>query len=366
MVCQESEYFPGFQTFAFGSERSLLDFDLVLWHLEFLHFDYCLEGAGGRQGLRRLLKDRKRRLEEFERLLEQGHNLVILLSDPVPIVKPFWEMLRDLVNAQAVLHSSEPWDEASKRLFQAVTDLKAEEAEEARKILEENGLDRHAFDVYSFLPEHIETLVRKHAVPVKRRSNEIDFRGDSAFLSFWESIRGVVWYDVFFSSAIGTPLLYKAGTQYPVAAWFKRRNGNIFLIPNTEYDTSHDYPTFVEAAQMLVAAVGHLAGDQVERQWVAANEKPRQVETKAQPCYADSSRTDRPRSLSETLKHLELATDPASLHCQLANAHNSLRLVQERKSQYVMETDIPLQLIKEEQRLLERIAELEQRIAELE
>jgi uncharacterized protein (DUF3084 family) len=62
----------------------------------------------------------------------------------------------------------------------------------------------------------------------------------------------------------------------------------------------------------------------------------------------------------------EVATDPASLHWQLANARNSLRLVQERKSQYVMETDVPLQLIKEEQLLLERITELEQRIAELE
>lgn len=45
---------------------------------------------------------------------------------------------------------------------------------------------------------------------------------------------------------------------------------------------------------------------------------------------------------------------------QLAEARENLRLIQERKSQFVLETDIPLQLIKEEQRLLKRIEELEQ------
>ena len=58
--------------------------------------------------------------------------------------------------------------------------------------------------------------------------------------------------------------------------------------------------------------------------------------------------------------------DPVSLRRQLAKARDNLRLIQERKSQYVMETDVPLQLIKEEQHLLERIEELERRIEELE
>jgi len=57
--------------------------------------------------------------------------------------------------------------------------------------------------------------------------------------------------------------------------------------------------------------------------------------------------------------------EPASLRRQLAEAHENLRLIQERKSQYVMETDIPLQLVREEQRLLELIEELEQRVEEL-
>jgi hypothetical protein len=64
------------------------------------------------------------------------------------------------------------------------------------------------------------------------------------------------------------------------------------------------------------------------------------------------------------LQELRAAATPETtdLRHQLAEARKNLQLIEERKSQYVMETDIPLQLIKCEQRLLEHIAELEQRI----
>jgi len=55
-------------------------------------------------------------------------------------------------------------------------------------------------------------------------------------------------------------------------------------------------------------------------------------------------------------------SDLASLRRQLAEARENLRLIQERKSEYVLGTDIPLQLVKEERQLLERIQELEQRV----
>jgi len=55
----------------------------------------------------------------------------------------------------------------------------------------------------------------------------------------------------------------------------------------------------------------------------------------------------------------------ASLRRQLAEARQNLRLIEERKSQFVMATDIPLQLIKEEQYLLKRTEELEQRVERL-
>ena len=57
---------------------------------------------------------------------------------------------------------------------------------------------------------------------------------------------------------------------------------------------------------------------------------------------------------------------PAAPLDQLAEARENLRLIQDRKSQYVLKTDIPLQLIKEERRLLKHIEELEQRLEEME
>jgi hypothetical protein len=52
-----------------------------------------------------------------------------------------------------------------------------------------------------------------------------------------------------------------------------------------------------------------------------------------------------------------------SLRRQLAEAQENLKLIHERMHEYVMQEDIPLQLIKNERRLQQRITELEQRIA---
>jgi formylglycine-generating enzyme required for sulfatase activity len=54
--------------------------------------------------------------------------------------------------------------------------------------------------------------------------------------------------------------------------------------------------------------------------------------------------------------------DKDSLQRQLAEAHENLRLIQERKAEFVLSTDVPLQLVKEERRLLDVIAELEQQL----
>jgi len=62
----------------------------------------------------------------------------------------------------------------------------------------------------------------------------------------------------------------------------------------------------------------------------------------------------------------ETESELASLRRQLAEARENLRLIQERKSEFVMGTDIPLDLIKRERQLVERIAELEQRVERLE
>ena len=52
-----------------------------------------------------------------------------------------------------------------------------------------------------------------------------------------------------------------------------------------------------------------------------------------------------------------------SLHGQLAELEENLRLVQEQKSKYVQETDIPLQLTKDERRIEAEITDLRERLA---
>jgi len=58
--------------------------------------------------------------------------------------------------------------------------------------------------------------------------------------------------------------------------------------------------------------------------------------------------------------------ETASLRRQLEEARENLSLIEERKSQYVLEVDVPLQLIKEERHLTNRIAELEREVGVLE
>lgn len=56
------------------------------------------------------------------------------------------------------------------------------------------------------------------------------------------------------------------------------------------------------------------------------------------------------------------STERDSLQYQLDQARENLRLIEERKAEYAQSTDIPLQLIKNERSLRERIAELERRL----
>ena len=60
----------------------------------------------------------------------------------------------------------------------------------------------------------------------------------------------------------------------------------------------------------------------------------------------------------------EAGDDATSLRRQLAEARENLRLVVEREAAYVLETDVPLQLVKEKRRLEQRIADLEARVLE--
>ena len=72
----------------------------------------------------------------------------------------------------------------------------------------------------------------------------------------------------------------------------------------------------------------------------------------------------------EKLERMREEEDPGSdldaLRRQLDKERKSLLLIEERKADYIMDTEVPLELIRQERYTRERIEELEQRIAELE
>ena len=64
----------------------------------------------------------------------------------------------------------------------------------------------------------------------------------------------------------------------------------------------------------------------------------------------------------------ERQTEPklVSLRRQLAEAEENVRLIEEREAEFVMETSIPLDLVKEKRQTQRRVEELKRRIKELE
>ena len=138
--------------------------------------------------------------------------------------------------------------------------------------------------------------------------------------------------------------------------------------PPDESATTTDRALTFTAATSLLTAVVSLIG--LVSTTVLAWRKERRasevadIDKERQEIELEKARLELEKMREEERR--TVVPDPVSLRRQLAKARDNLRLIQERKSQYVMETDVPLQLIREEQHLLERIEELERRIGELE
>jgi len=83
-------------------------------------------------------------------------------------------------------------------------------------------------------------------------------------------------------------------------------------------------------------------------------------------CFETANQPQRVQAIRHQATRIIIAVpeeDLLLLQRQLTEARENLRLIQERKAEYVLSTDIPLQLVKEERRLLDRIAELERQLA---
>ena len=216
-----------YHDFGYGVAKSFLEYDLLLWEIGFLHFGYSLWQENG---LRRLLRDRQRRLNELSRFLSSGKTLVILLGDI--------NRLRKEVEEHSLL---------------------------VEPILKDEGISLDTFDAISFLPSGLEKMLRHNIV--EGRGKRIDFIGDEAFLAAWQTLHAVAWYDTYFTSSIGEPFLFVNGTDLSVGTWVKYLRGNVFFIPATEYDDNEDHHVFVEAAAEMDKALNKMTGRLIEVLW---------------------------------------------------------------------------------------------------
>jgi len=223
MACSDSEQIENFEKFAFKSHQSLLEFDIVLWDIEFLHFDYFLASTNGIQDLKQLLQDRRRRLNEIEIMLQNGKSLAVLLSKS--------ELLS--------INFTEPYGEFGPKLHPEINEF-----------VDDELLRAGVIDTYSFLPPKLEMLIRENTVVAGGKKM---ICGETPeFSTACQKLIGKAWYNSYFINPIGYPLMYLENGPYSVACWLRYLNGNVFLLPGTEYDDSDDYPLFVDVVEKLV------------------------------------------------------------------------------------------------------------------
>lgn len=168
---------------AFGSQRSLLDAELVLWNPSSLLVEYGVYSDGGvpKIGMDesvRFVNDLARRRREMMSLLDMGRTLAIVL--PQPLIFEYWE----------------------KRLIERKTSLP--------EILPLEGIRTHAADGMS-----------------------LEFRGTGAFTSFWERVGRTALFPVaYLESPSGTPFCFLKGTQFVAGSHLKVRAGHVILLPS--------------------------------------------------------------------------------------------------------------------------------------
>lgn len=271
MSCFDDEEIGDCLKFGFASDQSMLEFDLVLWDMWCLHYDYRANRAYRNKGRgyraeskdfegdegKRFLKDRQRRLREIEWLLQSGRSLVVLCPAP--------------------------------NSFRIKSDYLSTGDE---------------IDIYSFLPEGIAEQIRAEVVAAW--GQKMSFRGASEFSDFWRELEGYAYYNAYFKSPIGKPILYVRGTEYPVATWLRYGNGNVFLIPVTEYDDDGMYPVFVDAAKKLVSAAKNLSGNIQSPSWSEKYMFPAEATLTNQLQGQRSDLSEILDSISETEREIKL------------------------------------------------------------
>lgn len=249
----DRDQFDDFDVFSFGNGQTLLSYDIVIWQYEFLFYGYSSNRPGD---LLKLLRDRRRRLNEFKILMEKGKSLFLMISG-----------LSD--SGKFINFDNYP-------LTPAESELIAKEE-----------IDLKSLNIFSFLP--FDLNIHFEEKMIDDYGNDIDYRGDASFHEGWLRLKGKSFYNGYLLDPIWNPFLFVAQTDYVTGAYQKINNGYSFIIPGTQYDDEREYPLFVESTKLLVKNLDKLSERLIEDKW---NDENLSEEIVANESYIDSSRID--------------------------------------------------------------------------
>ncbi|MCF8565221.1 hypothetical protein LLE49_10895 [Alicyclobacillus tolerans] len=213
----------------FGSDTSLLDFDLLIFDPSTLIEEYWNKSKyntytgypviDDRNSVR-LKMDIKRRQSEMYELLKQGRTVVVFTPPP----------LRCHILA-------EDRDYAADRMGMAKYDL-----------------HETLFTPILF------TRYGRNVRTVEATGVSIEFRGDEPFASLWERNKGFLRYNAYFEEKVGKPQWYIEGTTKVLGTYLKIKNGHLIFLPaprtKEEFDNAGEWSqaqhTFIESLENLV------------------------------------------------------------------------------------------------------------------
>ena len=244
---------------SFGSSKSFLDYDLLLWNPDGVPYEYRSDfRADTYRGLRRLSDDSSakavgdiaRRRKEMSEMLELGRSVVVATSPP-------------------------------QRCF----------VDTGERRYSGTGRNREGTTVVQEV-DFLSSLPIANAETIEASGTNIEFKGGEPFASFWRSTKEYLGYKAYFQQAAGTPLFFVKGTKRVVGSYSEVGKGILLFIPGfldeeqweqyglTEAEAEEASEAFVGSLIALIEELKKGAGNYELPPWSAAYVLPGELKMK--------------------------------------------------------------------------------------
>lgn len=220
---------------SFESSISLLDYDVVLWDPSSTLYGYDSQTSSptymGYKNLTdndsaQIVLDMVRRKNEINEVLDLGRTVVIFTSPPQKCYRATGE---------------KQYSGTGKN-------------RQTTRIINET-------DILDALPIKVKT--------VKAIGENIEFKGNEPFLSFWNSNSSSLYYEAYFEQPVGKPLFLIKGTEKVVGAYISVGNGHLVFLPSivgaeafkTKKEWKQMQKTFIDSLLLLIEGLKKETGD---------------------------------------------------------------------------------------------------------